>query len=81
MNTSEQAREHLAQQRMDEDHLCQTLKERSVETVNTHKESEIRAESRDRATDRRLQSELRQDSMLMRAEAEIEVLETPDTRQ
>ena len=80
MNTSEEAREHLTQQRMDEEHLRQTLKERSVETVSTHKESEISTESRERATERRQQSDHRQDSMLMRAEAEIEAAETPDTR-
>ena len=88
MNPSEQAREHLAQQRLDEEHLRQKLKERSVETVSTHQESEISAESRELATDRRQQSDRRQDSMLMRAEAEIEAAkveaaktETPDTRQ
>ena len=83
MNTSEQAREHLAQQRLDEEHLRQTLKERSVEAVSTPKDSEIRTESRELATDRRQQSDRRQDSMLMRAEAEIEAaeIETPDTEQ
>ena len=88
MNTSEQAREHLAQQRLDKEHLRQNLKERSVEAVSTHHESEMSAESRELATDRRQQSDRRQDSMLMRAEAEIEAAkvdaaktETPDTKQ
>ncbi|MGK7912576.1 MAG: hypothetical protein AB4050_14030 [Synechococcus sp.] len=83
MNTSEQAREHLTQQRLDEEHLRQNLKERSVEAINTHQESEIRAESRELATDRRQQSDRRQDSMLERAEAEIEAAatETPDTKE
>ncbi|MEM8716335.1 MAG: hypothetical protein AAGE92_11260, partial [Cyanobacteria bacterium P01_G01_bin.4] len=67
MNTSEQAREHLAQQRLDKEHLRQNLKERSVETVSTHQESEISSESRELAIDRRQQSDRRQDNMLMRS--------------
>ena len=72
MSTSETAREHLAQQRLDKEHLQKNLKERSVEAIDTHEESEVLAEARELATEQRQQVEHRQESMLKRAEEAIE---------
>ena len=72
MSTSEQAREHLAQQRLDKEHLRQNLKERSVEAIDSHKDSEVRAEARELATEQRQHNEHLQDTMRKRAEDAIE---------
>ncbi|MGK7909432.1 MAG: hypothetical protein AB4040_19665 [Synechococcus sp.] len=72
MSTTNQTREHVTQKRLDEEKLRKNLKERSLEATDRPHESEIRTEKRELVTEHRLQDDQRQDSMLMRAEEELD---------
>jgi len=73
MSTNEQARERLAQQRQHEEHVQETMRERSEESIradNTDAQTEEKA--REHLTQERHHEEHVQQTMLNRSEAELQ---------
>ncbi|PPS43489.1 hypothetical protein [Chroococcidiopsis sp. TS-821] len=70
-NIEQEAREAMAQQRQQEEHLKQSMLSRSEAEVNTPPGSHIAEEARELMIEQRQQEEQLQQSMLSRSAAEV----------
>ncbi|OKH17633.1 hypothetical protein NIES593_22915 [Hydrococcus rivularis NIES-593] len=71
MNAKESARELMTQKRQQEEHLHETMLNRSQEELETANTAEIEEQARELMAQQRQQEEHVEESMLSRAEAEI----------
>lgn len=71
MNTEEEAREALANQRQKEAHIQETITSRLAEELETPSDLEIQEEAREAMVEQRRHADHVQQAMLRRAAAEV----------
>ena len=71
MNTEKQAREQMAQQRLENEHLQESMLNRAEAEVQQENHATTDDLARQQMTQQRLEAEQVQESMLIRTEAEI----------
>jgi hypothetical protein len=80
MSTEQEAREAMSQQRQQEEHLHQSMLNRSQAQIKTPIDSSTQEEARKLLVEQRQQEEQTHQSMLSRSEAEVGIpTETPTT--
>lgn len=72
-NTQQEARQAMIQQRQDEEHLQQSMLNRTAAEVNVPADGNIQAEARELMVENRQDEEHLHESMLNRASAEVGV--------